>query len=103
MINTGYLFSTEKERLFMAFIDGTTMVPCNKRGAKGTMEQVAIESARECTNARTKQNKIKDEAVARLEQKIFKHDLLENKILFIRLDDEDNFPPELNGSTKLAR
>lgn len=92
----------EKERLFLAFVDGDRMVPCNKRGAKGTMERVAIESARECTNARTRQNKMRDEAVARLECKIFKHDLLENKVLFIRLDNEDNFPSVLNGSTLLA-
>ena len=87
----------EKERLFMAFIDGHHQVPCNKRGAKGTFEEVAIESARECTNAKNKQNKIKEEVVERLEQKIFKYDLLENQVLFIRLDEDDSFPPELNG------
>jgi single-stranded-DNA-specific exonuclease len=35
--------------------------------------------------------------VADLEVKIFKHDLLENKILFVRLDDEDDYPSEVNG------
>ena len=89
----------EKQRLFLAFINGHEMVPCNKRGAKGTMEEVAIESARECTNAKNRQNKIKEKMVEVLEQKIFKYDLLENKILFIELDDEDDFPPELNGLT----
>ena len=87
----------EKERLFLAFIDGHKMVPCNKRGAKGTYEEVAIESVRECTNARTKQNKIKENAVGAIEAKIFKNDLLENKILFIRLDEDDDFPSTLNG------
>lgn len=87
----------EKLRMLTAFFDGHKMIPCLKRGAKGTLEEAAIESTRECVNARTHQNKFKDEAVARLEQKIFKHDLLENKILFIRLDDDDNFPSELNG------
>lgn len=87
----------EKERLFQAFIDGDALVPSGKRGAKGTMEKVAIESARECTNAKNKQNKIKETAVDRLEVKIFKHDLLENKVLFVRLDDDDDFPAELNG------
>lgn len=87
----------EKQRLWFAFIDGHRKVKSNKRGAKGTLEEVAVESTRECTNARTHQNKFKDEAVARLEQKIFKHDLLENKILFVRLDDDDQFPSELNG------
>ena len=93
----------EKERCFLAFIDGHQMVSSNKRGAKGTFEEVAIESARECTNARAKQNRILDKAVETLEIKIHKYNLLENKILFVRLDDED-FPPELNGlcAMKLA-
>ena len=87
----------EKDRLFRAFIDGTELVPSNKRGAKGTLEKVAIESARECTNAKAHQDKKKTEIVDRLEIKIAKNDLLQNKILFIRLEDDDNFPPELNG------
>ena len=93
----------EKQRCFQAFIDGHTMVESHKRGAKGTFEEVAIESARECTNARAKQNRVLDKAVEQLEIKIHKYNLLENKILFIRLDDED-FPPELNGlcAMKLA-
>ena len=42
--------------------------------------------------------------VDKLEQKIFKHDLLENKVLFVRLDDDDDFPSEVNGliAMKLA-
>lgn len=87
----------EKERLFLGFIDGERLVPCNKRGAKGTFEKVAVETIRECTNAKNRQNKTKEEAIERMECKIFKYDLLENKVLFIRLDDDDNFPSELNG------
>ena len=95
MIRVGTM--EEKERLFMAFIDGHQMVPCNKRGAKGTFEEVAVESARECTNARTRQNKIKDEAVQKLEMKIHKNGLLDNKVLFVRLEEDDQFPAVLNG------
>lgn len=87
----------EKERVYMAFVDGDTLVPCNKRGAKGTMERVAIESARECTNAHAKQKRILEQAVNSIEQKIYKNDLLENRILFVRLDDDDIFPSQLNG------
>ena len=90
----------EKRRCFEAFLDGHQMVPSQKRGAKGTYEEVAIESARECTNARAKQNRTLDKAVEQLEIKIFKYDLLENKILFVRLDEED-FPAELNGLTAM--
>lgn len=94
----------EKERLFLGLIDGHCLVPCHKRGAAGTTEEVAIESLRECTNAKAKQNRIVDQMVGKLEQNIFKHDLLNNKILFIRLEDDDDFPAEINGllAMKLA-
>lgn len=98
MIRVGSM--EEKARCFYAFIDGHALVESHKRGAKGTMEEVAIESTRECTNARTRQNRILDKAVEELEIKISKYDLLENKILFVRLDNED-FPPELNGLTAM--
>ena len=93
----------EKQRCFEAFINGHKLVESHKRGAKGTFEELAIESARECTNARSRQNRTLDKAVEQLEIKIHKYNLLENKILFIRLD-EENFPPELNGlcAMKLA-
>lgn len=102
MIRVGSM--EEKERLFIALTDGHRQIPCNKRGAKGTTEEAAIESLRECTNAKTKQGRIADQMVEKLEQKIFKYDLLENKILFVRLDEDDNFPSEINGliAMKLA-
>ncbi|MBQ5917455.1 MAG: hypothetical protein IIW92_02680, partial [Lachnospiraceae bacterium] len=81
MIRVGSM--EEKERLFLALVDGHAQIPCNKRGAKGTTEEVAIESLRECTNAKAKQGRITDQMVEKLEQKIFKYDLLENKILFV--------------------
>lgn len=87
----------EKERMFLAFIDGDRLVPCNKRGAKGTMERVCIESARECTNARSRQNKLLETNTDKLEMRVHKLGLLENKILVVPLEDEDDFPSELNG------
>lgn len=95
MIRVGTM--AEKERMFLAFIDGQYMVPSNKRGAKGTLEMVAVESARECTNARNHQNKFKEEMVEKLSKKIDDENLLKNKILFIRLEDDMDFPSELNG------
>ena len=95
MIRVGSM--DEKERLFLAFIDGEKLVPCNKRGAKGTVELVAIESARECSNAKSRQDKLKEKIVDSLDIKIHKNGLLDNQVLFIRLDDEDDFPSELNG------
>lgn len=87
----------EKERMFTAFVDGKRQILSNKRGAEGTLEEVAIESARECSNARSRQNKLLDIAEGQIEIKIHKYDLLENKILFIELEEDDTFPSELNG------
>lgn len=95
MIRVGTM--EEKERLFLAFIDGEKLIPCNKRGAKGTMELAAIESTRECVNAKSKQDKLKEKIVDSLDIKIHKNGLLDNQVLFIRLDDEDDFLSELNG------
>lgn len=72
-------------------------MPCNKRGAKGTFEEVAIESLRECTNAKSRQDKITAAAVEQLKIKIFNNNLLDNKLLFVELDDKDDFPQEING------
>lgn len=95
---------SEKELLFQAFIDGAQLVPCNKRGAKGTFERADVEATRVCTNAKAHQNKMLDDMLLTVENKIFKYDLLENKVLFIRLEDEEKFPPEINGllAMKLA-
>ena len=87
----------EKRRMFEAFIDGEKMIPCNKRGAKGTLEMAAIESLRECTNAKKRQNDIKIQITESLEGKIYSEDLLSNKVLLVILNDDDVFPSELNG------
>ena len=102
MIRVGTM--AEKRRLFEAFLDGDKMIPSGKRGAKGTLDKAGAEAARECSNARNRQNKTLDEAVGAIEIKIHKYDLLENRVLFVRLDDDDTFPSELNGlvAMKLA-
>ena len=102
MIRVGTM--AEKRRLFEAFLDGDKMIPSGKRGAKGTLDKAGAEAARECSNARNRQNKTLDEAVGAIEIKIHKYDLLENRVLFVRLDDDDRFPSELNGlvAMKLA-
>ena len=96
--------AAEKERVFLAFIDGHHLVPCNKRGAKGTMEEVAIESLRECTNTKSKQDKITTAAVDNLSIRIFNEELDKNKLLIVELDNDDDYPQEVNGlvAMKLA-
>lgn len=87
----------EKERCFLAFIDPFKEVPCNKRGAKGTLEKVYIESIRECVNAKAKQKRLMEKYSDIIEMRIHKYNLLENEILFIELENEDDLPQTLNG------
>lgn len=95
MIRVGSM--DEKERLYLSFVMPEVMVDCHKRDAKGTKERLCIESTRECVNAKSHQDKMKEQMVEKLEAKIFKKDLLSNQVLFIRLEDDDVFPAELNG------
>ena len=86
----------EKELAFRAFVEPHELIPSQKRGAKGTLEEISIEVARIATNTRARQNRILDKAVEELEIKINKFDLLSNQIIFIELDEED-YPQELTG------
>ena len=94
-IRVGSLSS--KRKLVHAFLNGNDLIESEKRGHKGELDTVANEAARECGNNRDKQNKIRDEVCDEFDMRIAKYDLLENSILFIRLDDDDDFPSELNG------
>ena len=87
----------EKDRLFRSFIDGNELVVSHKRGAKGELEKVAIESIRECTNAKSRQTKLIENAEQQIEYKICKYGLLNNKVILVRLEDDMVFPSELNG------
>lgn len=87
----------EKDRLFRSFIDGKELVVSHKRGAKGELEKVAIESIRECTNAKSRQTKLIENAEQQIEYKICKYGLLNNKVILVRLEDDMVFPSELNG------
>lgn len=62
----------EKEFLFKAMLEryGYEQVPSTKRGHRGELESRATQAARMCSNVRTRQNKIRDVQVARIEQLI---------------------------------
>lgn len=96
----------EKERMFQALIEPHFQVECHKRGiTKGTMVDVAIESARECTNAKARQKRLQDKMAQLCQKQIIENDLLSNKIITLVLDEDfDEFPSELNGltATKIA-
>lgn len=88
----------EKQKLFEAFINGNKIVESNKRGHKpGETETLAAQMTRTCINARSKQNRILEAAQDRIDARIHKFDLLNNKVLLIELEKYDDFPSELNG------
>lgn len=77
----------EKERLFQAFITPLMEVPSTKRGEKGKQETIATQSARNCTNAKSRQNREKEKAMDLLNIQIINDCLENNKILILNADD----------------
>lgn len=93
----------EKESLFLAFIDPCRMVQSTKRGAKlGDLESVCQQNARQASNARNRQNKIKDRAIDILEMRAQKEGLLDNNVIIIPIELEDEIPQELTGLIAMA-
>lgn len=82
---------SEKETLFLSLIDGKRMVPKISRNkvVEGQFESLGEQNARNCVNARGRQNRAKDKAIEQLEMKIIKNSLDENKIIFVEVDNED--------------
>ena len=79
---------SEKEVLFQSLIDGDRFVPSTKRGARdGATESIAEQNARNCTNARSRQNRAKEKAMDLLEMEICKNSLDENKIIIVEVED----------------
>lgn len=81
--------SKEKELLFQSFIKGKEIVPSTKRGHKGETETIAEQSARNCYNARNRQNKEKEKVLELLDIQISNDCLDDNKILILNADDID--------------
>ena len=88
----------EKRLLFDAFINPHHLIQTDKRGAKqGDMEETCVEMARRASNARNRQNRIKEKSTELLDMRIQKYALLDNKILIVEVNDKDNIPQELRG------
>lgn len=99
LLNAVTRVGTTEEKLHMAeaFINGEKLIPSNKRGHKGELVALAAEATRECVNAKSRQARILDNIEEKIDIKINKKDLLINKVLFVELDDDDDFPSTLNG------
>ena len=93
----------EKETMFYAFVEPDRIVKSTKRGAKdGDTETAAEQTARVSSNAKNRQNKLKEKAIDLIDFKIQKEDLLENNIIIVEVTEEDNIPQELGGLVAMA-
>ena len=79
----------EKENLFRAFIEPELVVPSTKRGDTNGIEKLSTQSARNCANAKSRQNREKEKAAELLDIQIFNNNLDDNKILILNADDLD--------------
>lgn len=80
---------SEKKVLFEALINGDKFVPSTKRGARdGATESLGEQNARNCSNARSRQNRAKEKAMDLLEMEICKNSLDENKIIIVKVEDD---------------
>ncbi len=91
----------EKMMLFESMLDfrGYEQVPSTKRGCKGQMETRVEQACRNCTNVKNRQTKARDAALATIEKIIQDNNLLDNKILVIKLD---NFSADRNLTGLIA-
>ena len=89
-VNATIRMGTQEEKLmlFESMLDyrGYELVPSTKRGCKGQQETRVEQACRNCTNIKSRQTKARDAALEVIERIIKEKNLLENKILAIKLD-----------------
>jgi single-stranded-DNA-specific exonuclease len=80
----------EKLMLFESLLDskGYTLVSSGKRGHKGEQVPLAEEACRVCANVKSRQTKLRDDNLPIIEKLIEEHNLLENKIVAVKLPKE---------------
>ena len=89
-VNATIRMGTQEEKLmlFESMLDyrGYELVPSTKRGCKGQSETRVEQACRNCTNIKNRQTKARDAALENIERIIKEKNLLENKILVVKLD-----------------
>ena len=80
----------EKLMLFESLLDcqGNTLVDSGKKGHKGEKVSLAEEACRVCANVKSRQTKLRDDNLVVIENLIEEHNLLENKIVAVKLPKE---------------
>ena len=94
---------SEKENMFYCFIEPDRPVKSTKRGAKdGDIEYAAQATARCGTNAKSRQNRLKEKAIDLIDFKIQKDQLYDNNIIIVEVEPQDDIPQELSGLVAMA-
>ena len=90
---------SEKQVVFESMIEflAYKTVPSTKRGCKGQFETRTEQAVRTCNNVKNRQSKAKDNALDAVLKTIEEENLLENKILAIRLDPKYAADKNLTG------
>ena len=88
----------EKECMFYCFIEPNKAMPSSKRGARqGDIEYAAEQTARVGKNAKSRQDRLKEQALGIIDFKIQKDGLADNNIIVVELEGSDHILPELTG------
>ena len=82
----------EKLVLFESMVEykAFEMISSNGRGKKGTLEPRVEQAVRNCVNIRNRQNRIKDDLVESIDELINRKNLLEHKLLVIKVENPIN-------------
>jgi single-stranded-DNA-specific exonuclease len=76
---------------------GYELIPSTKRGCKGQVETRVEQACRNCTNIKNRQTKARDASLEIIERIIEEKNLLENKILAVKLDADYAVDKNLTG------
>ena len=100
-VNATIRVGTQEEKLllFEAMLDyqGSELIPSTKRGCKGQVESKVEQACRNCTNIKNRQTKAVEASLNEIERIIEDEQLLENKILTIKLPKVMNFNKTITG------
>ena len=89
----------EKLILFESMLDfrGYERITSTKRGSRGELEMRVDQAVRNCTNIKNRQTRARDAALESIERLIADENLLDNKILVIKLDEKLAVEKTLTG------
>lgn len=89
----------EKKIMFESMLDFKAYkeIPSTKRGCKGQTEKLVEQAVRNCTNIKNRQTKARDAGVEIIENLIKTNNLLDNKILMVRIPKTAHIEKNLTG------